>query len=166
MEKISKNFQNTLFNDAELKTSKHDEIIMFAYNNIEEILEQIMSDSYYLENHKNFGFDLLKSKYAKIRLDRKILEKPLTSANRQYINGFIDLCIRYSYINEDYEIKNFIDIYIEAKSKKPFIGDIVRQINFYKSMTSENAIFILISPDILNDKEILSEQGILSFNYC
>lgn len=166
MEKISKNYQNTLFNDAELKTSKHDEIVLFAYNNFDEILKQIMNDRYYLDNHKGNDFGFLKSKeFSHWRLKDKILEYPLRNLRlgQQYINGFIDLYIRYSF-REKTGFNGSIQFLIEAKSKKPFIGDIVRQINFYKSMT--HGIFILIAPDILNEKEILSEQGILSFNYC
>jgi hypothetical protein len=84
-------------------------------------------------------------------LDLK-LEYPVTdiSNNKNFVIGFIDIYCRK------------LGISIEVKSEMPSIGELLRQIQFYKRYIS--GTWIVVSPDNRN-VEILKEQGIHFFKY-
>ena len=77
----------------------------------------------------------------------------------------------YTYVftgtGENIEIERNFSLFCEIKSTRPTIGEITRQINFYKQFVYQNYIsfFILVAPNISDYKKILADQNILIYDY-
>jgi hypothetical protein len=62
----------------------------------------------------------------------------------------------------------YITIYIEAKTKIKSAGDLLRQINLYRSVTKSTDQFLVIAPASAWDPDlkcILNEQSVITLNY-
>lgn len=122
------------FMDPDRKRHSHDEIQIWVYRNFREIIQRV--------------FPLLQVDESSL-LDLR-LEHPITADNRNFIVGFVDVYSRR------------LAISVEVKTEIPTIGDLIRQIQFYKKYMS--GTWIVVSPDSRNS-EILREQGIYFFKY-
>lgn len=151
------NHPNTLaekfgFKDPDLTTPKHDAIMMWLDKNVLSICEK------WLKEHKEVGFTLHEKKW----------EEPITSGN--YTIGFLDMYV--SYLSEhgrdqishgwglDYESrdKDRRQFCFECKSSIPSLGELMRQINMYR--TYVNGQFFVVSPDD-GMKKMIENQGIV-----
>jgi hypothetical protein len=121
------------FLDYDRKKFSHDEIQIWAYRNFRGIVKNV--------------FPLIHIDQTK-PLDLK-LEYPVASNN--YIIGFVDIfCKEYN-------------IGVEVKTEIPVLGDLIRQIQFYRKYVTGS--WIIVSPDD-RSSSILKEQGIYFFKYC
>jgi hypothetical protein len=124
------------FLDYDRKKYSHDEIQIWTYRNFRAIVKNV--------------FPLINIDDSK-PLDLK-LEYPVTddSYHKNYIVGFVDVySTRYN-------------IGVEIKTQIPVMGDLIRQIQFYRKYI--NGSWIIVSPDDRNSV-ILKEQGIYFFKY-
>lgn len=124
------------FLDQDRRGYSHDEIQIWAYRNFESIVRNV--------------FPLLKIDNSR-PLDLKLEYPVSTNDFKNYIVGFIDV---YS---KQYNIG------IEVKAQIPIVGDLLRQIQFYRRYLEGS--WIIVSPDDRN-KVILREQGIQFYKYC
>jgi hypothetical protein len=122
------------FMDPDRKRHSHDEIQIWVYRNFKTILKTVFPS---LEIDESALLDLK-------------LEYPVTSDNRNFIVGFVDVYSRR------------LGIGIEVKTEMPTVGDLIRQIQFYRKYVS--GAWIVVSPDDKNS-DILREQGINFFKY-
>jgi hypothetical protein len=100
-----------------------------------------------------------------IKLEKKV-EAPIITSEK-YTIGFIDLLI---HIDTEFQINNSFAVefyektgkilYIEIKPKINSIGELIRQINFYRSYLPQDSLFAVVTrtaglKPILNDQNIL-----------
>jgi hypothetical protein len=132
------------FMDPDRKNSKHDEIQLWAYENIEQVLKPFTCPQRRLE------------------IIDKTLESPLSSGT--IIPGYVDLLIDGNILNDRGEKITWFRASIEIKSKIESCGELIRQINFYRRCERYKSTWIVIAPD---DKfaSILKEQNIYFFKY-
>lgn len=86
--------------------------------------------------------------------------RPIVTPQYEYdVSGSIDKLLGYELNWTD---KNYPAILVEAKSVLPTVGELMRQIQLYR--TAFNGKFVVVSPD---DKyaQILSEQGVIFIKY-
>lgn len=123
------------FVDHDRRNSMHDEIQIWVYRNFKTIIAAV--------------FPTLK--LGPEPLDLK-LEHPVVdnSQHKNFVVGFIDVYCRQ------------MSIAMEVKTSLPGVGDVIRQIQFYKRYLSGS--WIVISPDD-HHSIILREQGIHFFKY-
>ncbi len=137
------------FMDPDRKTSKHDEIQLWTYEHISEVLSPFTSNDKALE------------------IEYKRLEQPvcirLNNGNKILV-GYVDLNVGGEIVDCNGEkIKSF-DASIEIKSKIDSCGDLIRQINFYRGYQDHQSTWIVVSPDD-RFKDILLQQNIYFFKY-
>jgi len=121
------------FLDADRKRNSHDEMQIWVYRNFKSIIMKM--------------YPLVK--YDDRPMEIK-LEYPITDIRRNFVVGFVDVfCKKHS-------------IGIEVKTEIPVVGELIRQIQFYRQYTA--ASWIVVSPDDKN-AEILKEQGIRFLKY-
>lgn len=124
------------FADYDRKRYSHDEMQIWTYRNFRSIVKSV--------------FPLLEIDEI-TPLDLK-LEYPVTDngTNKNYIVGFIDVYCRK------------LSIGVEIKTEIPIVGDLIRQIQFYRKYIG--GAWIVVSPDERN-VAILKEQGINIYKY-
>lgn len=69
---------------------------------------------------------------------------------------------------EEYDFGTQIPLYIEIKIKIKTAGELLRQINLYRSVASYGAKIMVVAPSESWDpdvREILKEQGVYTLNY-
>lgn len=98
----------------------------------------------------------------------KVLEFNLSQSNGWNI-GFIDLLIQIEVI--PFETKYFHEkeeeptkIFLEIKPKINSIGEVMRQINFYRNYCPKDSIFILVTKT-KGIREIFESQGVFVYEY-
>lgn len=116
------------FNNSDLTTPKHDEIMLWLDENIEAIIAYLFVDA--------------KSKKPS-KVIEVIWEKPI-QARSGFIIGFVDMLVRVQTTRRDYNVNH--DVCFEVKTKIPSLGEMIRQINMYRTVTKE-AIFVIVAPD-------------------
>jgi len=125
------------FLDPDLLTDDHDAIMIWLDKNIVGIMIDI-------------GF---------AGIMKKIWEKPILKGQGQYatITGYIDMLVISRIFNDDGYHED-LEIAFEVKSRIKNIGEVIRQINQYRTFSRFNSFYI-VSPD---DRfvDILSSQGI------
>jgi len=121
------------FVDPDREKPSHDQIQIWVYNNFPMIVRRVFP-SVEVENY--------------LPLDIK-LEYPV-SDQRNFVVGFIDVYCRK------------LSIGIEIKSEIPRLGDLVRQIQYYRKYVTGS--WIVVSPDD-RSAGILIDQGIHFFKY-
>jgi hypothetical protein len=122
------------FQDGDLKTPKHDEIMIWLADNILEICAKV-----------------LRKKITK--MSRVVWEKPIRSD--KYTVGFVDLWAEFIPEDSYTECLNF-----EVKSSIPSLGELIRQITFYQQYCEHReGRFVVVSPDARWQRQLAS-QGI------
>ncbi len=139
------------FLDTDRRTPMHDEIQLWAYANLKEIIP--VKEGYQIE--------ILKK-----GLDHPISFLTNNDSNRVVV-GFVDLRAE-GYLNEvisdgTRRVK-YLRLAIEIKSRIDSCGDLIRQINFYRKYTDESTTWFVISPDD-RYRRILWEHGIYFLKY-
>jgi len=145
---LAKNYQTSLFEEADLKEPLHDKIMLWLDANAELFLNELV------EKYTKMPISGLKA-------TKKIWEHKIKSG---YQNAFIDLVFEYEYIHSDGQLRKN-RLYIEVKSKIPSLGELIRQIHQYQDiLNSHECKFCVVATE---DKyeAILFEQGILYYKY-
>lgn len=144
------------FSDPDRMNSKHDEIQLWTLDNIETILSSWESNSLPLTRE-----------FWNIKVT---LEKPVksTTYKSEFIVGFIDLHIKLTskqkHSHPGYggtEMHIEVEFAIEVKTRIPSVGELIRQINFYRAYTS--CTWLVVSTDN-TFSEIIRSQGIHFFS--
>ena len=175
------------FQDKDLTTPKHDEIMMWLDENIIYILELLgiksdiqmkqqkcVSESVMRSPKHNDLTEKLKDEAKNISICndlstlkiKKTWEYPITS--NSYIIGFVDLNVKIFFtINEfngdewsSYE--DWFTLNFEVKTTIPSLGELFRQINMYREY--DKSRFIIVSPDNKFCEQIES-QGLKFLKY-
>lgn len=206
---------NFWLNEKELKTPKHDEMVLWCFNNAEEILKKLdlnpkiknwtFTNEFYSykrycwwnwetrkAEHDVQGSQLEEANKQKKQIEesyliftkkikerkklyeiKKELELNLSQPNGWNI-GFIDVVfkikvnkIKTQYFEEDIEnIHKDYDgniIYLEIKPEVKSIGEVMRQINYYRNYTKDFP-FILVT-QTQGIKEVFESQNVLVYEY-
>ena len=202
---------NFWLNEKDLKTPKHDEIVLWCFNNAEKIISELnlepklkgYSFSRFQDNLGSWDWERFEfiikedlseylSKNAKIFKQKieedykkfvseiqsrkklfeinKQLEKNLSQPNGWNI-GFIDLyfLIKINSVGTEYFREIFsndyesVEIYLEIKPKVESIGEVMRQINYYRNYSGK-APFVLVT-ESEGIKEIFQSQNVLVYEY-
>jgi len=139
------------FKDTDKGSPEHDKIQIWCHENI----RQIISSVFPIRTKQNPEY-----KIQSLTWEYPVIQSGYNSS--KFIVGFIDLFISIS--DADF----YARIFIEIKTKIPSIGELIRQINFYKTYANpdnrKEIAFIVISPDD-SFKNILSSQNIYFFKY-
>lgn len=144
------------FSDADLKTSLHDEIMIWLDANISEIIDPIMRKTFRPEI-----ISLLDSGQAYLELI-KIWEKPITTGKNNYIIGFIDFSLTCVVLTSKKDLGSR-EFCFEVKSKIPSVGELIRQIHLYREYLPGKS-FMIVSPDD-RFKSVLESQKIGFIKY-
>lgn len=124
----------------------HDTIQIWVYNNIVSVLKSFSTED------KIFN------------VTTKKLEYPIVqNGHYKVIVGFLDLLVTGNLFDQEEKFIKSFAVAIEVKSVIPSIGDLVRQINFYRKFESLTH-WIVVSPDD-HFAEILKQEGILFYKY-
>lgn len=146
--KAKTNLEKLGFLDPDRKNPTHDEIQIWVLSNIEKII-----------NHYS-KFEV--SEIISVSLENPVFQNNNSYYSTKYIVGYIDVCavIKFKGIDREFVL------YIEIKSKIDSFGDLVRQIQTYKTYLGQNSYqkYIVISPDD-KYKDALKTQNILFFHY-
>ena len=163
------------FQDDDLKSAKHDDIMVWLDTNIERIFqerfikyfitewnESVRDTKNVIKNVSDYNENILPGE---IQI-KKVWEMPIVSKN--YTIGFIDFVISFEYPKLLYsQYRNIAqEAYVdwqqcyfafEAKTTIPSLGELIRQIRMYQ--TYFNYTFYVVAPD---DKyeQVLKSQNI------
>ena len=138
------------FIDPDRKCSKHDQIQIWAYNNIETVLQSIAKPG------------------RKFDIHNKELECPIFQGDQHSnIVGFVDLSVRGNIywkdeLGEDTGMS--FNVSLEIKNEIESCGDLIRQVNFYRKLARYRSTWIVVSPDD-RFKDLLKEQMIYFYKY-
>ena len=135
------------FLDPDRANSKHDEIQLWVYDNLPRVLSAFSAAG------------------NQVWVQTKKLEFPLLQVEKNFTNivGFIDL-VATGYVTHNNEVIKSYSAALEIKTVIPCIGDLVRQINFYRRHQTTSFVWLVVSQDDRFQK-VLSEQGIYFFKY-
>lgn len=175
------------FMDNDLKSSKHDEIMLWLDHVVENHFNQLITfqrewkskEFYVMENGKEiqdsqreiFFKDLELPEKPDLEVVKQIWEYPITKGRDSYIVGFADMRVDYYdssltyYVNEDkFQIynKEKKSVFFEAKSEIPSLGELIRQIRMYQTYTVGK--WFVVSPDSKFDSA-LEKQNIYFIKY-
>jgi hypothetical protein len=127
--------RHTTLQDVDRSSFKHDAIQIWVYRNFHSIIKQVFP-----------ALCLSDSEVMQLSL-----EHPITDHGyRNFVIGFVDV----------YSKK--LSIAVEVKTGIPVVGDLIRQIQFYRNYL--DATWIVVSPDDRN-ADILKDQQIHFFKY-
>lgn|SRR5690554_238424 len=126
------------------QSKKHDEIQIWCYENIKEIITSVSTENYSYDDIKILELDI---------------EKPIIKSAYNGINivGYLDLYCRFSLKNSN------PSILIEVKPEIFSLGDLIRQVKTYR-IHMGNIIPVVVSKTD-KYKDILINQGIRFFKY-
>lgn len=142
---------DVLKNDADIKTQKHDEIVVWLYEKLKD---------------QSFLKQLLKNDEREIKDTKIVLEHPVLDSNyKNKVVGVIDLVLGCKIISSEESHPNYVRLNFEIKSKFN-LGETVRQIKYYKQFLygEEGEFWIVCCPPHPHMK-ILEEQGIKYIEY-
>jgi len=137
------------FADADLKTQKHDEMMLWLDQHVNEVSSTIVGEP--------------------VEMVQKTWEKPVMSG--KYTVGFVDL---FAFTNEGYNYRIPSDykrcgICFEVKTSIPSLGELIRQIRMYQQYVRSGEwglpIFVVVSPDA-RFADALRSQGIEFYHYA
>lgn len=124
---------------------KHDKMQVYVYKNIKYIIKGL--------SKSNIDKDDIK--ILKIELEKPVIK---TGYNSKTIVGYIDIFV-------EFKIKNNIkQIAIELKPKIFSLGELIRQINTYKTYCYKYIYAVLCYED--NYKDIIKSQNIRFMKLC
>lgn len=175
------------FMDNDLKSSKHDEIMLWLDDAVENHFNQLIpfqkewkyKEFYVMEKGKElqdsqreiFFKDLDLPEKPDMEVVKQIWEYPITTGRDSYIVGFADMMVDYYdssltyYANEDkFKIynKEKKSVFFEAKSEIHSLGELIRQIRMYQTYTIGK--WFVVSPDSKFDAA-LKKQNIYFLKY-
>jgi len=169
------------FMDDDLKTSRHDEIMLWVSSHALEIVTAIVDNRWTDRGIEWLNEDLRKHGGPTITLADLPPRKPLEIASvvwehpimsNKYVVGFVDLAIWYIcdglgldmtvYAWEVHHCKSDYPICIEVKSSIPSAGELIRQIQLYRQY--QKGTYVVVSPDA-RYADVLKSQGI-EFYHC
>ena len=173
------------FWDEEVSTPDHDQIQMWVYRNPQIILRVLypldydrgwqQQDAHVYRGAKRFSpeqWEVITRTKRPAMHAMITLEKPLLGAGNRYL-GYIDLYMEAfiaHLVKSDEDVQQIENtlaqkgkIYIEVKTSTPNLGELMRQINLYRSAEA-GMNFVVVSPD---DRfaDVLEEQGIRFIKY-
>lgn len=175
------------FMDNDLKSSKHDEIMLWLDNAVENHFNPLITfqkewkyKEFYVmdkgeelrDSQREIFFKTLDlPEKPNLEVVRQIWEYPITTGRDSYIVGFADMRVDYYdssltyYANEDrFQIynKEKKSIFFEAKSEIHSLGELIRQIRMYQTYTTGE--WFVVSPDSKFDAA-LEKQNIYFLKY-
>jgi len=175
------------FMDTDLKSSKHDEIMLWLDDAVEKHFNQMVSNQQeweyrefsVIENEKEIRDlqreiifnDIILPKKPELEVVKRVWEYPITTTGRgSYIVGFADMRVDYLDCSLTYYVKdNKFQIYkenkslfFEVKSDMPSLGELIRQIRMYQTYTSGK--WFVVSPDS-RMAAVLEKQSIYFIRY-
>ena len=169
------------FMDDDLKTPKHDEIMLWASSHALEIVTAIVDNRWTDRGIEWLNEDLRKHGEPTIALADLPPRKPLEIASvvwehpimsKQYVIGFIDLAIWYIedglsldcqvYTWEIHHHKREYPLCIEVKSSISAASELIRQIQLYRQY--QRGTYVVVSPDA-RYADVLKSQGIEFYHY-
>jgi len=125
------------------QSKKHDEIQIWCFKNIKEIIKGITD--------KDFSDD-------DIKINEINIEEPIKQSNG-YIVGYLDIICHFCIEKMEFSL------IIEIKPEIYSLGDLIRQVKTYKnSFHNHRNIFVVVSKTD-KYKEILKSQNIRFFKY-
>jgi hypothetical protein len=139
------------FADNDLKTPRHDEIMLWLDQHIDEVSSAVVGKA--------------------VEITQKTWEKPVMAD--KYIIGFVDL---FAFAHKGYSDSHTPTGYkrcgfcFEVKTTIPSLGELIRQIRMYKEYIHKKAedwgypLFVIISPDA-RFADALRSQGIEFYHY-
>ena len=140
------------FVDSDKGSPKHDKIQLWIYDNAAKAIDDL-----FIKGEYEFRIKERQWEY-------KILEKTSSyNAAAKQIVGFIDLYV--SYLRSCDKIEDVWPcVYFEIKVEIPSLGDLFRQLNFYKTYLRPSPKLVIVSPD---DKycNLIKEQGFYFYKY-
>jgi hypothetical protein len=146
------------FQDPDLKTPGHDEIMIWLDTYAETILQTLIPEKRWDDPDVPYPDWYL-------RVTKKEWEQPI--ADGKYIIGFADMVVKYEIPTlEIWERAGKVMMasermaYFEVKTFIPSVGELIRQINMYRKY--EYGTYIVVSPDN-RFESVLKSQGILFF---
>lgn len=166
------------FHDNDLKTPKHDEIMLWLDEHIDTIVKNTVGFEIEIPSYCNPPAYIVKEAEDKyiFKVGKPIWEYPIM--DKKYCIGFIDLVVAYettcvwrentrTYLHTE---DNFVyhvgttehNLYFEIKSSIPSLGELVRQIRLYQQYAQ--GTFIVVCPDARFEKPLAS-QGIKFVEY-
>jgi hypothetical protein len=182
------------FQDGDLKTPKHDEIMIWLADNILEICMRILGVQSGTGEWPSAEIDKTQAEILALEKDgyrreggdsteipkypgtfrvSVVWEKPIMSD--KYTVGFVDLqaLCRHKphlsinkgggYWDKTYSYSRYWEqettINFEVKSSIPSLGELIRQISFYKQYSESGTRFVVVSPDTRWQRQ-LESQGI------
>jgi len=174
------------FMDNDLKSSKHDEIMLWldnaAKNHFGELIgfhkEWKFKEFYVTQKDKELRGEDKEFVFKDIQLPEKpdlevvkcIWEYPITTRGDSYIVGFADLRVDYMDTSLSYDVdkcrfvicKEKKIAYFEVKSAISSLGELIRQIRMYQTYTSGE--WFVVSPDV-RFATALENQSIIHIEY-
>ncbi len=140
-EKTAKTYIEKLgFKDDDLYEKNHDELMEFLVNNKSQLLKCIR----------------LRTGLRHIPGTEK-LTLEYCIKNRDYVNGFIDVLLKYKRFGSD---ENIVFL-IEIKTKINSFGAVLRELNYYKSAYLGNYNWIILFSNDDRYRKLFEEQGIM-----
>ena len=140
------------FADADLKTPKHDEIMLWLDQHASDVVSAITGET--------------------VKVTRKVWEKPVMSD--KYMIGFVDL---FAFVGSGYSNPALPNpsykrcgVCFEVKTLISSLGELIRQIRMYKEYIHKKAedwgypLFVVVSPDA-RFADALRSQGIEFYHY-
>ncbi len=177
------------FLDNDLKTPKHDEMMIWLDENIVSVVNKLgFTRERDLERYRVLverianknKFDVSAAPpYLEMEI-RRIWEFPVTQIKSNFIVGFIDMKVILNVCYPDYMEKSYRyqeaggwcekasyfaerRLMFELKTSIPSLGELIRQIRMYQTVC-ENTEFVIVSPDDQFKTQIES-QGIRFLRY-
>ena len=168
------------FMDNDLKTSKHDEIMLWLDTVVQKHLGELIGfeqewklrDFYVTEKGKEFRGEDKEFYFNDIQLPKKpelevtkcIWEYPITTGKDSYIVGFADMkvdfmdtILNYNADDRKFSIfKNEYSVFFEAKSSILSLGELIRQIRMYQTYTRGK--WFVVSPDVKFSTALESQE--------
>lgn len=139
------------FVDGDKKTPEHDKIQKWVYRNAHKIIDDLFvkgTESFEIKNNI---------------WEPKILETTYyNSTRREQIVGFLDLFVNYMKDSNTVE-HQWPSVYFEIKTSIPSVGDLLRQLKFYRHYLQGRDIVVVCPDDSCAD--IIQEQGYYFYKY-
>jgi hypothetical protein len=178
--------EHLMFEDADLTTPLHDEIVTWAASE-DHILDNFKVDNEVRQQHWPDRTVEGEYKTELYSIKSITLEKPVVRTygrGHGQVVGFVDIfaavehwgvgrerirsgtaCAWSPWSEWKKECIGLTCVAIEVKSRILSLGDLIRQINFYREYLAEHVQFIVLSPDVGKYKNILKMQNVTPWEY-
>jgi len=138
------------FVDPDKHKPEHDKIQKWVYNNAHSIVNEL-----FVKDAKPF-------KIMEREWEYKITHE--TYPGRRTVAGFVDLLV--SWLPDDGDKTNtWPSALFEIKTSIPSLGELLRQLSFYRLYVGNNRKIVVVCPDD-SDQAIIEEQGYRFLKYA